>query len=184
MKSTSMTIVKMFSSICFVAALTILSGCASLQGAVDKAENKLASDVQTASLPDLENAKALASTKLAEPQRSEYVTCFNDVEAYVAAVVAATTAPPGTGPASAGDPAFLGLATGFVDLQLASQQQPIDLTANIPPVPHQLEKDCAIVVVEAKLVAAKLGLTGAALAAAVKTGQLQGAAAVLKATRP
>jgi hypothetical protein len=166
------------------ALIAVLSGCASIQAGVTKVEGDIAGKADTITIADAENAKAGAAANLADPAKTEVTNCANDAENYLAAVVAsldAAAAPSAT--ASTFNPAQLGILTGAVDLDIVAAQKPIDLTANIPPAPHQLVVDCAIVVTDAKLVLAKLGLDAGALAAAAKAGQLAGVKAALAAVR-
>lgn len=162
------------------ACMVFMTGCAAIQSGVTKVEGDIAGQVQTITVADAENAKVGAAANLKDPQKSEVINCANDAENYLAQVVAALqAAQPAPSTSNTYNPAQLGLLTGAVNLDVIDAQKPIDLTANIPPAPHQLVVDCAPVVTDAKLVLLKLGLDAGAIATAAKTGQLQGVAAAL-----
>jgi hypothetical protein len=181
---------KRISQLCLIVAFAAISGCAALQATnskiqqdVQKVEAKIATDVQAASVPDLENAK-LGAANLPEPQKTDALTCINEQEVYLGSVVTALTAvqTTTTTPGPAFNPLQPGIFTLAVDAQLQANTSNIDplalLTAAIPQVPHQLVKDCLIVITDSKVAIAKLGLQAATLAASVAN---IGAAAKLKA---
>jgi hypothetical protein len=130
-------------------AIALLVGIAGIAGCA-QIQSKLNQDVQTATVPDLQ--AAVAEAQAAGDQ--DGAACLTDVLNYVQALPSvSSSAPPVNvvGAASALEAARIGaasLSTGFV----------------IPPIPHQLHKDCAVLVIDAEQLAAKFGIGAAALA--------------------
>lgn len=135
-------IVKMLVLSCLVA----VAGCAQIQA-------KLNQDVQAASVPDLQ--AAVADAKAAGDKDGE--ACWNDVLAYVQALP--------TNAASAPLPTIAGVASGIEAARIAAAAAGKGVA--IPPIPAQLHRDCAVVLVDAQQLAAKLGLSAAALSKGV-----------------
>jgi hypothetical protein len=139
-----------------LAAAFALSGCAQFQA-------KIAQDVQAASVPDLQ--AAVADAKAAGD--ADGAACWQDVLNYVQALP--------TSSAGAPEPTIAGVASAIEAARIGVAQASIGIS--IPPIPHQLHKDCAVIVIDATQLAAKLGISAAALSKGV------GAASVLKAAR-
>lgn len=125
-----------------LALVVAAAGCAQVQA-------KFNQDVQAASVPDLQ--AAVADAKAAGD--ADGLACWNDVLSYVQALP--------TSSESAPLPTVAGVASGIEAARIAAAAAGKGIV--IPPIPHQLEKDCAIVVIDAQKLAAQLGLSAAAL---------------------
>jgi hypothetical protein len=126
--------------------LVCLCGCAQLQTQVD-------TKVQQVVVPDLQAAYSAAVAA----NDADGAACWNDILQYVNQLP--TTAPGGT------TPTIAGVASALEAARIAQQGGPV----LFPPIPHQLHKDCAVIVVDAQQVAAKFGIiVGASAAGVVK----------------
>lgn len=125
--------------ICLVA---LISGCAQIQ-------SKLDSDVQTLTVPDVQ--AALADAKAAN--NTDGIACWTDWLAYINSLPTNSSSTP--------LPKVIGAATIIEAASEASQATGAPIA--FPPIPHQLHKDCAVLIVDAQTVALKLGLGAQAL---------------------
>lgn len=180
-------------TVIFVSCMAIIAGCATLKADVAKIEDHIATKVNAVTIPDLENAK-LGANKLPEPSRTDFLTCFNEHEDYLVSVKAATEAAVAASasdapPSTTFNPLVFGAATAAVDAQnlvADLQSDPLKaILASIPPVPHQLMKDCFIVYGDSKVALLKIGLDAGSLAASVANiaaaAKLKAAGGALKA---
>ncbi len=116
------------------------AGCSQIQA-------KINADVQAATIPDIQ--AALADAQAASD--ADGVACWTDVLAYINALPTTTAGAP--------VPSIKGVASGLEAARIAAAAAPV----TIPPIPPQLHRDCAVLIVDFQETAAKLGLSAAAL---------------------
>jgi hypothetical protein len=138
--------------------------CVCMSGCLAQLQAKLNLDVQAATVPDLK--AAIADAQAAGD--ADGLACWNDVLSYVQALP--------TTSASAPNPTVAGVASGIEAARIAAAQA--GNVVALPPIPAQLHRDCAVVVLDAEQLAAKLGISAAAI---VKGG---GVVKVLNAPHP
>jgi hypothetical protein len=119
--------------------LTLIPACSQIQ-------SKLNADIQAVTLPDLQAALASATAS----NDADGAACWSDMIDYVNALPTATT--------PNAIPQIKGIASALEASRNAANAQPIA----IPPIPPKLHRDCAVVILDARELALKLGLTGAA----------------------
>jgi hypothetical protein len=140
-------------------ALAFLAGCAQFQA-------KLSQDVQAASVPDLQ--AAVADAKAAGD--ADGAACWQDVLDYVQALP--------TSAAGAPAPTIAGVASALEAARIAATQASVGIS--VPPIPHQLHKDCAVLIIDAQQLAAKLGISAGALSKGAGVAKLLRAAQAAK----
>jgi hypothetical protein len=122
--------------------LGVLTGCSQIQA-------KLNTDVQAATVPDLQ--AAVADAKAAGD--ADGFACWTDVLNYVQALPTAGASTPA--------PQIAGVASGIEAARIGAASLAQGVV--IPPIPHQLHKDCAVLIIDAEQLAARLGISAAAL---------------------
>lgn len=145
-----------------IAGMAMMSGCSAIQA-------KIGADVQTTTLPDINAAIADAQ----DAGDLDAVACFTDIRDFI------NSLPNSVQPSKA--PGVVGVLSAIEEGRLLAKSGP----PTLPPIPHQLHKDCAVIVLDAQQLAAKLGIQAAALVGggkiAVAGAALKGQAAALKA---
>lgn len=123
-----------------VAAFVTVTGCAQVQA-------KFNQDVQAATIPDVTAARDAAVAA----NDTDGAACWGDVIAYLNSLPTSAANQPA--------PQIVGVASALEATRTANIGQPLP----VPPIPPQLHRDCAVVVLDAQNLAAKLGLSAAAL---------------------
>jgi len=141
-------------------SVACVAGCSQIQA-------KLNQDVQAASVPDLQ--AAVADAKAAGD--ADGAACWQDVLNYVQALP--------TSAASSVAPTVAGVASALEAARIAAAQTSVGVS--VPPIPAQLHRDCAVLIVDAQELAAKLGISAAALS---RGAGLAKVAAQLQAAKP